>query len=62
MCILSSMQDKEILFFIGSNFMIFTLNPIHQGSQTIFIQQNIFIFLTTYCPSKFLFTPFSFLC
>ena len=38
--------------------MIFTLNPIHRMSQTLFIQQNIIIFIIA---TTFLFTPFVFL-
>ena len=52
-------RERNLVYFTGSLFMIFTLNPIHQISQTYFIEQNIkqnVIFIT------FLLTPFAFLC
>ena len=40
--------------------MIFTLNAIHQMSQTFLIQQNIFVLTVSYF-STFSFTTFAFL-
>ena len=42
-------REISFVYFIGSYFMIFTLNPIPRMSQRFFIQQNIFILIMTYC-------------
>ena len=39
----------NLVNFISSYTMTFVLSPIHQMSQTFLIQQNIFIFILTYC-------------
>ena len=41
-------MTKNLVDFISSCSMIFTLNPMHWTSQTFHIQQNIFIFIMTY--------------
>ena len=51
--------QRNLIDFISFFLLIFTLNPIHQMSQTFLIQQNIFIFIMTH---NILFMLFAFLC
>ena len=40
---------KNFVDFIGSYFMIFTLDSIFRMSQTLIIQKIIFVFIMTHC-------------
>ena len=48
---------KKVFFdFIGSCFMIVTLDSIHRMSQKFIIPQNIFVFVLTCCCNIFIHT------
>ena len=55
----------NLVNFKSSDFMIFTLNPVHRMPQKFLTQQNIFIFVMNYCRSNIFidsFFPFHTLC
>ena len=58
-------RKRNLVNFKSSDFMIFTLNPVHRMPQKFLTQQNIFIFVMNYCRSNIFidsFFPFHTLC
>ena len=45
-------RKRNLVNFKSSDFMIFTLNPVHRMPQKFLTQQNIFIFVMNYCRSN----------
>ena len=54
--------QRNFVNFVGSYFMIFTLDSIHQMFENFIVQQNIFVFTMTYCCNNILVLTVFFLC
>ena len=55
-------RKRNLVNFKSSDFMIFTLNPVHRMPQKFLTQQNIFIFVMNYCRSNIFIDSFYSLC